>query len=257
MMQLRMLGKWRGKWLIIGVLVYLIFLLITIPASVLIKQLAKHGIQVSSSSGSVWHGQVTDLRAGVLNLGNIDWQVRFMSLLTGKLAADVKLKQNTGFANGRVSIGLSGKLQLNQMSASLPLQSIVGSGGLPGGWTGTAQAKFDELILDNNWPVAARGTLDVIDLTGPASQPNNIGAYRLSFPANGSNATTVIGDLQDLDGASLSVAGQLKLTSDRNYLLETQVAARTNTPASIANGMQYLGAADAQGRRPFSLSGSF
>jgi hypothetical protein len=257
MMQPGTVATRHRKWVVIGIVFYLLFLLVTLPARVLMDQLAKHGIRVNASSGSVWHGRVTAVQAGVLNLGNVEWRVRILPLLTGKLAADVNLQQDTGFAQGRVSIGLSGKLQLTELSASLPLQSIVGNGGLPGGWIGTTHAKFDELILADNWPVAARGTLDVIDLTGPAQQPNNIGAYRLSFPAKGGDATMVTGDLQDLDGAAISVTGQLKLTAGRNYLLETQVAARANAPANIASGMQYLGAADAQGRRPFSLSGSF
>ena len=38
--------------------------------------------------------------------------------------------------------------------------------------------------------------------------------------------------------------------------LDAQVAARANTPPNIAQGMQILGAPDAQGRRPFSVSGT-
>ncbi len=251
----------RSKWLIVGLVAYLLFLLANIPASTLAKQLATRGVQTSGSSGSIWHGQFTGLRAGVLNLGDIEWRWRFLPLLTGKLAADFDMKQSNGYAQGRAAMALSGKLQFTNLSASLPLQSLLGNGGLPGGWVGTAQIRFDELSLDNNWPVSAQGTLDVVDLTGPVSAPNNIGAYRLSFPAAGgaanTAANTLTGDLKDLDGAALSVVGQLTLNNDRNYLLETQVAARANAPAGLAQNMQILGTPDAQGRRPFSLSGSF
>jgi len=257
MMQATMLTKERIKWAFVLFLAYLLFLLANIPASSLIKHLATRGISVNSSSGSVWHGQVTGFHAGVLNLGNIEWRVRFLPMLAGKLAADVSVKQSDGYAQGRVTLNILGTLQISELNASLPLQTLIGNGGLPGGWTGTAQAKFSELSFKRNWPISAHGTLDVIDLTGPSQQPSNIGAYRLSSPASGSNDTTLIGDLKDLDGASIGVTGQLKLATDRNYLLDTQVSPRANAPASIISGMQYLGAADAQGRRPFSISGSF
>jgi hypothetical protein len=208
----------------------------------------------------VWHGQVTGLQVGVLNLGNAEWRLRFLPLFTGKLAADVKLVQPDGFADARIAISLSGRITFSDVSASLPLQSIVGNGGLPGGWIGKAQAKLAKLELKNGWPVAVQGTLDLIDVTGPARQPNNIGAYRLKFPAGtapaDTPADTLIGSLESLEGAALDVTGTLKLAADRSYQLDTMVAARGNAPQDLASGMQYLGPPDAQGRRPFSVSGT-
>ncbi len=244
------------KWLLIGVGAYLLFVLVTLPATLLSRQLAKHGVRSAGVSGSVWHGQVTGLQAGVLNLGNAEWRMRFLPLLTGKLAADVKLTQANGFAQARVSAALTGRIALTDVSASLPLQSLVGSGGLPGGWVGTAQAKFSELVLKDNWPVSAQGTLDIVDLTGPAGQPNNIGAYRLQFPAPNAVADTLTGALEDLDGAVIDVTGTLKFAADRSYELNTLVAARNTTPTNIAESMQVLGPPDAQGRRPLSVSGT-
>lgn len=246
----------RSKWLIAGVSAYLLFLIINLPASMLSSRLARQGVLSTSTSGSLWHGQVTGLQVGVINLGDAEWQIRFLPLFTGKLAADVKLTQRNGFAQARVAAGLSGRITLSDVSASLPLQSLVGSGGLPGGWVGTVQAKLSELVFKNNWPIAAQGTLDVIDLTGPARQANNIGAYRLQFPLKDAGADTLGANLQSVEGAAMDVIGTIKLKTDRSYLLEVLVAARANAPADITQGMQYLGAPDAQGRRPFSVSGT-
>ena len=95
-----------------------------------------------------------------------------------------------------------------------------------------------------------------MDVTGPANEPTNLGAYRVTFPATESTATSLVGDLQDLHGASIAVSGKLILNPDRSYQLNTNVAARANTPDSITKGMQFLGEPDAQGRRPFSASGT-
>lgn len=246
----------RNKYLLAGVGAYLLFLLVTLPASLLSARLARHGIQTSSTSGSIWHGEVTGLQAGVLNLGNAEWRIRFLPLLTGKLAADVKLTQANGHAQTRISTGWSGRITLSDVSASLPLQSLVGNSGLPGGWVGTAQARFKELVLDHAWPVAAQGTLDLLDLTGPSRQPSNIGAYRLQFPTANASENALTGDLQSLNGAALDVVGTLKFASDRSYQLDAMVAARGNAPPDLAQSMQMLGTPDAQGRRPFSVAGT-
>lgn len=252
-----MMTSVRSKWILAGIGAYLLFVLATLPATVLTNRLARYGITSLNAGGTVWRGQVNGLQAGVLNLGNAEWNIRFLPLLTGKLAADIKLTEPNGFAQSRVSIGLTGRVTLSDLSATLPLQSIVGSGGLPGGWVGTAQAKFSELALQDAWPVAARGTLDVVDLSGPARQPSNIGAYRLTFPANATQSSdAVLGKLEALDGAVIDVTGTLTFAANRSYMLDTLVAARGTAPQNIAQGIQYLGSPDAQGRRPFSVSGT-
>jgi general secretion pathway protein N len=246
----------RGGWLATGAAAYVVFLLITLPASLVVARLAKYGVISNATTGSVWHGQITGLQAGVLNLGNAEWRLRLLPLFTGKLAADIKLTQPDGFANARVAASFSGRIVLSDVSASLPLQSIVGRGGLPGGWVGKVQAKLANLEIKNGWPLAVQGTLDLIDVTGPANQPNNIGAYRVKFPADSASAEAITGTLESLEGAAIDVVGTLKLSADRSYQLDTMVAARGNAPPSLAQGMQYLGPPDAQGRRPFSVSGT-
>jgi general secretion pathway protein N len=246
----------RGAWIAAAVAVYVVFLLITLPAAFVTARLAKRGVISSATSGTIWHGQVTGLRVGVLNLGNAEWNFLFLPLFTGKLAADVKLAQPDGFANARVATTFAGRIILTDVSASLPLQSIMGNGGLPGGWVGKAQAKFNKLELKDGWPLAMQGTLDLIDVTGPASQPNNIGAYRIKFPEGNVSADALTGSLESLEGAALDVTGTLKFAADRSYQLDTMVAARGNAPPGLAQSMQYLGSPDAQGRRPFSVSGT-
>ena len=117
-----------------------------------------------------------------------------------------------------------------------------------------------QVDIKDGWPMRAQGTLDLIDVTGPARQPSNIGAYRLKFPADNAPANTpgntLMGTLESLEGAALDVTGTIKLAADRSYQLDTMVAVRGNAPQGFAEGMQYLGPPDAQGRRPFSVSGT-
>ena len=86
-------------------------------------------------------------------------------------------------------------------------------------------------------------------------KPLNIGGYRITFPP----ATTgdeLVGALGDTGSGPLEIAGNIRLKSDRSYVIEGAVAARPEAPKSVADTLQYLGPPDAQGRRPFSISGT-
>ncbi|HVY23829.1 MAG TPA: type II secretion system protein N [Steroidobacteraceae bacterium] len=244
----------RTKLIITGICAYLLFLIATIPATMLFRFI-RHQVQAGAVSGTLWHGKAGTLQAGVLNLGDAEWNLHVLPLFTGHVVADVKLTQPKGFAQSRVSVSFGGRIKLTRMSAALPFASIMGSGGLPGGWMGTAQIRMDELVLKNNWPVAAQGTVDAIDVTGPASGPTDIGNYRITF-ASGNGSSPLTGEIQDMDGAAISVRGKLVLNANRSYQLDTRVAARDNTPDAIADGMKYLGDPDAEGRRPFTVTGT-
>jgi len=247
--------KLRSKLLIVGVCAYLMFLIVTAPASLLFK-FTRGQVQSAAVSGTIWRGKASTLQAGILNIGDVEWNLHVLPLFVGRLSADMKLLQQKGFAEGNLSLSLGGQVYLSKFTASLPLDSILGSGGLPGGWTGTANIKLDELVLKNNWPNSAKGTVDLVDITGPANEPVNLGNYRVTLPATESTPSSLVGDLQDLGGAAIGITGKLIIGADRSYQLNTLVAARPNTPDSIAKGMQFLGDADAQGRRPFTVSGT-
>jgi hypothetical protein len=59
-----------------------------------------------------------------------------------------------------------------------------------------------------------------------------------------------------MEDAPLEVVGSVRLTANRNYVIDAQVGTRPNAPASIVKALQYLGSPDAQGRRPLSVAGS-
>lgn len=243
------------KLLTLGLAAYLIFLVATLPANTLFKQLSSQGVNATAVDGSIWNGRAQGVRIGVLMLGDVAWDLKLLPLFAAQLAADVKLARPDGTANAEVTASLNGRVVVREAAADLPIEAIVGSGGLPGGWRGRIHARLSELVLENAWPVAATGTVEVQDLTGPANQPANIGSYRVTFPADAARAGHLIGKLEDLD-AVIAASGELKLSPGRAYALDILVAARPGAPDVFKQGMQYLGAPDAQGRRPFSVAGT-
>lgn len=235
----------------LGLLAYLVFALATLPADVLVSRLAP-AVSAAGVEGTVWRGSAQLLQAGNVSLGSARWNLHVLPLFRARVKADVALKRSDGFAQTTVTLS-AGHLLFEQTTASLPVAALPPAIA-PGGWSGTINLKLVSLTLDQGWPTHAQGTLETLDLTGPARRPAKLGSYKVTF--NGEETEgEVVGLLSDL-GGPLEIAGAVRLKPDRSYVVEGAVAPRPDAPESISDTLQYLGPADEQGRRPFSIAGT-
>ncbi|HWK73353.1 MAG TPA: type II secretion system protein N [Povalibacter sp.] len=236
---------------VLGILAYVVFALATLPATVLVSRLAP-AISAAGVEGTVWRGSAQLLQAGNISLGSARWNLHVLPLFIARVKADVEMKRSDGFAQTTVTL-TSGRIRLEQVTASLPLSALPPAAA-PGGWSGTINLKLASLTLEKGWPTQAEGTLETLDLTGPARRPANLGSYTASFDGEQTEGE-VVGMLSDL-GGPLEIVGAVRLKPDRSYVIEGVVATRPDAPKSISDTLQYLGPADEQGRRPFSIAGT-
>lgn len=236
----------------LGVLAYLVFALFTVPASLVLGRLQPYGVNAAGVTGTAWNGSAEVVQVAGASLGALTWKLRVLPLFTLRAVADIKVQRSDGFAQGTVSAS-AGRVELRDATAALPIAALPAQVA-QGGWTGSLNAKLASLTLTNGWPTSAAGTIEVVDLTGPARKPMNIGSYQLTFPAEGP-ADALTGAVKDL-GGPIQITGTIQLkAADRSYLLEALVATTPDAPADFTKALEYL-PADAQGRREFSLSGT-
>ncbi len=75
----------QGRLLaVIGVLVFLLAGIYTLPASLLAARLPGT-VRMTGVSGTVWNGQATGVTANGLDLGTVNWQGSLLRALTGRL----------------------------------------------------------------------------------------------------------------------------------------------------------------------------
>jgi general secretion pathway protein N len=239
---------------VLGIVSFLVFAIWTLPASVLLRWLPPN-VHVDGVHGSAWRGNAAVVEVGSAMLGEARWTLHPLALFIGHVKADVNVKRLDGFAQGVVTASAK-QIKLTDLSASLPLAALPPEI-VPGGWMGTVNLRLSSLQLEQGWPTALTGTVEVLQLTGPARNPTNIGSYKVAFPAPNASAdaTTLVGAITDV-GGPMQITGTLQLKSDRTYLIDGLIAARPDAPRDVSNALQFLGPPDAQGRRPFSLSGS-
>ncbi len=239
---------------VLGVACYLVFAVWTLPASVLLRWLPAN-VHVDGVHGTAWRGTAAVVQVDSAMLGEARWTLHPLALFLARLKADVNLKRTDGFAQGLISASAS-QIKITDLAGSLPLAALPQQVA-PGGWTGTLNLRLSNLQIAQGWPTAIDGTVEILQLTGPARSPTNIGSYKVTFPAPtaSNDASTLVGAITDV-GGPVQIAGTLQLKSDHSYVIDGLIAARPDAPRDVQNALQFLGAPDAQGRRPFSLSGT-
>ena len=176
-------------------------------------------------------------------------------LFTGKLGADVKITRTDGFAQGSIDAAPGGRITLRGFNASLPVSALPPNV-VRGGWTGTLNVKLGQLTLENSWPIAATGTVEVTDLVGPANRPAALGNYKVVFPAEGAGtADALTGALTDT-GGPLAVNGTVAAEQESELSRQRLIATRPGAPSDMARTLEILGEPDTQGRRQFAIEGS-
>jgi general secretion pathway protein N len=240
--------------LVLGIVCYLVFAIWTLPASVLIRFLPAD-IHLDGVHGSAWRGTASVVQVDSTMLGEARWTLHPLALFLAQLKADVNVKRSDGFAQGLIAASAK-QIKLTDVAGSMPLTALPPQV-VPGGWTGTLNLRISSAEIANGWPTSLTGSVEVLQLTGPARSPTNLGSYKVTFPAPNApaNASTLVGAIADV-GGPLQIAGTLQLKSDRSYVIDGMIAPRPDAPRDVQAALQFLGAADAQGRRPFSLSGT-
>src|SRR5690349_4421657 len=165
----------------LGLGAFVLFALVTLPASVVLSRVNSPDVNIGGVSGSIWNGRAQAVQIGGSTIGSIEWKLHALPLLMARATADVKLSRaDNGFANTQLSASPGGKVSLSHLTASLPLSALPANL-FPGGWAGTLNAKADEVTLENGWPTKVNGTLEVVNMKGPAQRPSDVGSYRIVF----------------------------------------------------------------------------
>ena len=249
----------RYKGLVaVGVVAALGFAAATLPASVLGNLAERHGARATSWSGTIWAGAADSLTINGAAVGSAHWTISPWSLVTGRVRGHAAVQPPEGSARSDFAVGFGGRTELTSVSVDVPvawLNTIANAKFR--GWNGRVSARLDTLVIENGWPIDARGTLALKDLVAPAARGGNVGSYELVFPsANAEPERGLQGRLTDTEGP-LSVLGELSLGRDHSFDLQGTVAKRGNQRTPFDQSIQFLGSPDASGRRPFGVSGTF
>jgi general secretion pathway protein N len=248
----------RTIWLIVfGVLVFAGIVVARLPVSWVMPG-PQSGVACADIDGTIWSGTCTGLTVQQQPIGDLTWELHAAKLLGGKLNADVVLTRPTAAAQANVEAGFDKKLIARNIKADVPIDRELVAALPPNfqGLRGKVHADLTLLRFDGRAVRTLEGVIEAHDLTdGEGAGAQRWGSYSLTFPP--SAVGDPLGQLRDLGGGPLAVEGTLKLTREPGFDIEGLVTARPSASPELAKDIQFLGSPDAQGRRPFSLAGTF
>lgn len=240
----------RSRLLTIGLITFVAGMIIFFPARVAYRWFAPATIALAGINGSIWNGTAREAQANGFYLQDLNWRIRPLTLLTGKLGYAISASPTSGFVDANVSLGITGAVTLTDVTASLSLQSMRQATGIPG-LSGKLSGQFERIVLDDGIPVSADGVIEIAELIAPPIYRASIGGYRAEFFTQESG---VMASVEDTDGV-VDVAGSLQISSDRNYQFIAQLAPKNNTPAGVLQQMKFLGSANERGQHELRLEG--
>jgi general secretion pathway protein N len=242
------------RLILAGVAAFLITLLATIPASV-IRFALPPTIKLGITSGTIWHGYADSLTVNGRPYGQLRWTLRPLQSFLGRLVLEGELIRNDGQARGKIGFGLGSRFFARNLEINLPLAAVA-SGIGPPGWNGLVRAKLQSVDLAPQTVPRVVGTIELRGLQAPPPGGAAIGSYAVTFDPASASDGNLVGQIKDLEGP-MEVTGTATIAADRSYVIEGLVAPRADAPKAVTDTLRFLGAPDAQGRRPFSVAGTY
>jgi general secretion pathway protein N len=238
---------------VLVIVAFAAIVLARLPASWLLPS-GNANFSCASVDGSIWSGYCSGLTVRGTALGDLTWQLRPARLLAGKLAAHIDLEHPpVTSARADVEIGLGDTIVARHLTASLSLDPTV-LPAVPPTLTGSVHADLALAKVTKKGIVTAlEGTVQANNLVDHSGYLTPLGNFVVTFPGGGSQPA---GNVQDA-GGPLAVTGTIVLTPQPGYELSGYVTPRANATQPLLNAIQFLGSPDAEGRRPFALSGTY
>jgi len=240
----------RFLWLA-GALACLIGIVTLVPARFVYHVAAPPELSLAGISGTVWSGRAEHASVAGLYLRGLEWQTQPLSLLTGKLTADVAAEPVAGFIEGRFSVSAGGKLGISDLTASLGLAALAEALQM-GRIDGSANLQIEHLELEEGLPTAAVGRVEVANLLVPdIHRQATLGGYRAEFFTQDSG---IMASVEDTDGV-FDVAGSFDIGADRSYRFIAKLSAKAAADESLTRQLRFLGTPDNNGQYELRLEG--
>ncbi len=229
-----------------GLLGYLLFLLVGIPAQQvwrLVPPQNKAWLQISHIEGSLWSGQIDNLKINRLPLGELDWDLNLLPLFLGHIDLDVKIHGPLGKLQSRIVFNIDGNLQATDLSARIPAESL-NPYTLPATLGGEISLKIQKLLFQSKQKLQLEGEIHWRNASISMLQAVKLGDVQLLAKVAGDGSTLHINN----EKSALGIDGTVKLSANGRYNVKLTLMNRDSSRKDIRALLQMLGRADATGK---------
>jgi general secretion pathway protein N len=240
------------RLLILGLIAFLVFLVISVPATVMTGLIAGRApVEFSGVTGTLWHGQAMQVTGRDVVVGPLEWTIRPWSLLRGELAADVVIHSSTDRDQiaGSVWLGLAipGVAKIRNANITADAEWVFTQAAVPIAARGRILIHIEELIARRDRLPKINATLSWQNAGVTYPQDYNLGAYHVKVQHQPiDNPEVVVLEISDQD-SPLHINGEARMQANGEYQLDIRLRAEPDAPQDIVRVLPMLGAAQDDG----------
>ena len=229
------------KLIISATISYIFFMLMLLPAAHVIPifNIPASKATFSGISGSIWSGKIDHLRLQKQDLHSVQWDVKPLSLLTGKLSTHLVSSYQNIDANALVDYSLFSKqLSLSDLNSEFSASQLQKILQLPlGELDGSIYIDMSRIVLADNKLSHVTGQISWKNAKIKLSNPIPLGIINIdiSMPKRGVLSAT----LSNKQGA-LSIKGNIKLLANSRYTLDLRLKPRANASSELTELLRLM-----------------
>lgn len=252
---MRLRINWR--YLLIGLLAYVIFLLVQFPADRAYAMWkagpgAQQKVVLGGLSGTVWRGSARQAQIDGQRLQGLEWRLKPWTVLFGRLSLDYEVRLDDGFARGSLAADSQGAMTFEALEAKLPLAQLSFRALAALRPSGVVNLNLHDVDWNGQALLSAEGRVVWSGAGVNLFQPLQFGDLALTLETRND---AVVGQLSDA-GGPLQADGLLTLKPDGSYQFSGSFAARDGAQSPLGRALKSLGRPGADGRIQVSQSGT-
>jgi general secretion pathway protein N len=244
------------KKIILGVVIYLFFMIALFPASIAVKLVPlPKNVTLSGASGSIWSGKIETLNIQGRQIEQAQWQLSPWGLFLGEAKLDFVIGNRASTVNGKgmVTFSMSG-IDAEGLRFEAPSSFLLGKARLP------FSTKVDgEFSLFVN--TLQQGTPWCEQLNGKVflnhvQVKNQFGNYPLGDIELGLSCED--GNIKvssDETMNTLGLDGTVLVKADKMIQVSAKIKEVSSQPEDLKKALGFLGKKDSQGYYPISYQG--
>jgi len=250
----------NGRYLVLGVLIYIIVLILNFPAERAYaywknSDKASRSLSLGGISGSVWSGRADFGNIQGQSLENIEWRLRPWSLLLGQVGLSWSVSLSNpggvkGHGNGVTSMGLDGSIDFSSLEARIPASVTAEMAGMAAlRPSGIVTLNLQDVEWNGQNLESAKGQVVWSSAGVSMIQPLLFGDLSMVLETGDDQIKGVLSD----SGGPLSIDGVLTLKDNGTYQLNGSVSARNDN--NLQNALRAMGRPGPDGKVKINYSG--
>lgn len=229
-----------------GLVLYLMFLLINVPADIvwsLVPQQVKRDIIVSNLQGTAWSAKADGIIVNNLDLGKTNWTINPLLLFVGKLGGHINIRNAMGQAQSGFSLQSDQLLNLSNLTGEFNA-AMLDPAIRPFTLGGMFKSNLSTLQLQRKTFLAATGTLQWNNASISGVQEVSLGNITLNAMPESKGTRLQVAN----EGGVIAISGEIRVAGNGRYTLNLLLSNRDKSQSEIDRMLAFLGRADAQGR---------